>query len=83
MGNGIGGKYIVNDKGLLQEVTLDSGILDVFFTLGWFGAVPYFSGIAIALFNLLKSSEGRSDAFASAARAISLGIFISDVVLPM
>ena len=74
LGNGIGGKYIVNDKGLLQEVTLDSGILDVFFTLGWFGAVPYFTGIAIALFNLLKSSEGRSDAFASATRAISLGI---------
>jgi len=74
LGKGIGGKYIVNDQGLLQEVTLDSGILDVFFTLGWFGAIPYLSGIALALFNLLKSSEGRSDAFASAARAISLGV---------
>lgn len=74
LGNGIGGKYFVNEKGLLQEVTLDSGILDVFFTLGWFGAIPYLGGIAIAMYNLLTSPEGRFDAFASAARAISLGI---------
>ncbi len=74
LGNGIGSKYFVNEKGLLQEVTLDSGILDVFFTLGWFGAIPYLSGIILAMFNLLTSSEGRSDAFASAARAISLGV---------
>ncbi len=74
LGNGIGSKYFVNEKGLLQEVTLDSGILDVFFTLGWFGAIPYLSGIILAMFNLLTSSEGRSDAFASAARAITLGV---------
>ena len=73
LGNGIGSKYFVNKKGLLQEVTLDSGILDVFFTLGWFGAVPYFGGIILAVFNLLKSAEGR-DAFASTARAIILGL---------
>ncbi len=76
LGNGIGSKYFVNEKGLLQELTLDSGILDVFFTLGWFGAIPYLSGIAIAMFNLLTSPEGRFDAFASAARAITLGILI-------
>ena len=74
LGNGIGSKYFVNKKGLLQEVTLDSGILDVFFTLGWFGAVPYLGGIMLAVFNLLKSAEGRSDAFASTARAIILGV---------
>jgi O-Antigen ligase len=76
LGNGIGGKYFVNEKGLLQEVTLDSGILDVFFTLGWFGAIPYLGGIILALYNMLTSSEGRADAFASAARAISLGILL-------
>lgn len=74
LGNGIGSKYFVNEKGLLQEVTLDSGILDVFFTLGWFGAVPYLGGIILAVYNLLTSAEGRSDAFASASRAITLGI---------
>ena len=74
LGNGIGSKYFVNEKGLLQELTLDSGILDVFFTLGWFGAVPYFGGVILAVFSLLTSVEGRSDAFASAARAITLGL---------
>ncbi len=74
LGNGIGSKYFVNAKGLLQEVTLDSGILDVFFTLGWFGAVPYLSGIILAVFNLLTNVQERSDTFASAARAISLAL---------
>jgi O-Antigen ligase len=74
LGNGIGSKYFINEKGLLEELTLDSGILDVFFTLGWFGAIPYLGGIIIAMFNLLTSSEGRSDGFASAARAISFGV---------
>ena len=74
LGNGIGSKYFVNEKGLLQELNLDSGILDLFYTLGWFGAVPYFGGVILAVFNLLMSAEARSDAFASAARAITLGI---------
>ena len=74
LGNGIGSKYFVNEKGLLQELNLDSGILDLFFTLGWFGAVPYIGGIILAVFSLLTSVEGHSDAFARAARAITLGI---------
>ncbi len=76
LGNGIGSKYFVNEKGLLQELTLDSGILDVFFTLGWFGAVPYLGGLIMAMYSLLTSPEGRFDTFASAARAITLGILI-------
>ncbi len=45
LGSGIGSKYFVNEQGLLQEVTLDSGILDVFFTLGlgWEQAVVWAS----------------------------------------
>lgn len=74
LGRGIGSKYYVNEKGLLQEVTLDSGILDIFFTLGWFGAIPYIGGLALIFFELFKSNVGRSDAFASAARAIGLSI---------
>ncbi|KJH69967.1 O-antigen ligase family protein [Aliterella atlantica] len=74
LGRGIGSKYYVNEEGLLQEVTLDSGILDIFFTLGWFGAIPYIGGMALVVFELFKSDVGRSDAFASAARAIGLSI---------
>ncbi len=76
LGNGIGSKYFVNEKGFLQEVTLDSGILDVFFTLGWFGAIPYLGGVILTLFSLFTKGNQRSDAFASAARAISLGVLI-------
>jgi len=74
LGKGIGSKYFVNEKGLLQEVTLDSGILDIFFTLGWFGAIPYIGGLALIIFELFKSNVGRFDAFASAARAVGLSI---------
>lgn len=74
LGSGIGSKYFVNEQGLLQEVNLDSGILDVFFTLGWFGAVPYFGGVIIALVNLFTNFEARSDGFANASRAICLGV---------
>ncbi|MBW4664109.1 MAG: hypothetical protein KME01_07915 [Chroococcus sp. CMT-3BRIN-NPC107] len=76
LGNGIGSKYFVNEKGLLQEVTLDSGILDVFFTLGWFGAIPYLGSVIMAMFNLLTNTEGRADGFSRAARAISVGVIV-------
>jgi hypothetical protein len=74
LGNGIGGVYFINNKGLLEKVVLDSAILDIFFTLGWFGAIPYLSGMILLLFNLFQGSQGRFDSFASAARAIVLGI---------
>ena len=54
-----------------SNLVLDSGILEMFFTMGWFGTIPYVSGIVLLLFNLLQSSEGRFDPFVSAARAIS------------
>jgi hypothetical protein len=53
----------------------DSGILSILLTLGWFGALPYLGGILLLFFSLFYSSEGRSDPFINAARAISLGVF--------
>jgi hypothetical protein len=50
----------------------DSGVLDIFFTLGWFGAIPYVGGIVLIIFELFQSSEARFDPFASACRAIAL-----------
>ena len=43
-GRGLGGTWIVNEAGRLERVALDSGILEAFFTLGWFGAIPYIGG---------------------------------------
>jgi hypothetical protein len=63
LGNGIGGGGVT-----------DSGILDIFFTLGWFGAIPYVGGMVLVLFELFQSSEARFDTFASASRAIALSV---------
>lgn len=69
-GKGIG--FVVKSDSLGSN---DSGILSIFFSLGWFGAIPYFGGIILMFLSLFRSAEGRSDAFMSAARAISLGVF--------
>lgn len=72
LGNGIGSSWVVNDNGVLQQGVFDSGILETFFTLGWFGAVPYLGGLVLSLFTVIQYSEARFDPFMSAARAISI-----------
>jgi len=62
-----------------NTLVLDSGILEMLFTMGWFGSIPYVGGIVLLLFNLLQSSEGRFDPFIGAARAISTGAIIQIV----
>lgn len=52
----------------------DSGIMDILLSLGWFGTIPYLGGMLMLFLKLFQSREVRSDPFASAARAISLGI---------
>jgi hypothetical protein len=78
LGNGIGNTFVVID-GKLEPIVIDSGILEIFFTLGWFGALPYLGGIVLLCFNLFQYSEFRFDPFMAAARAIS---FASLVTLP-
>jgi hypothetical protein len=75
LGRGIGGTWIIDKDGKLFMVVLDSGILDVFFALGWFGAIPYLGGLLLSLFSLFQGFEIRNDSFASTARSISLGVF--------
>jgi len=76
LGNGIGNTFIAKD-GRLEPVIIDSGILDLFFTLGWFGAVFYLGGLLLLLYNLFQYSEYRFDPFMAAARAISIGCFMT------
>ncbi len=54
----------------------DSGVLTILFNLGWLGALPYLGGIFLLLLSLFRISEATSDAFISAARSISLGVFV-------
>ena len=65
LGRGMGGGKIV-----------DAGILDVLSTLGWFGLIPFLGGSIMLLINIFLYPEGRFDPFMSAARAISLGMFM-------
>ncbi len=53
----------------------DSGILAILFSLGWFGTIPYMSGIALLFFSSFQGGETSFDPFVSTARGISLGVF--------
>ena len=72
LGNGLGGTWVVNKNGSFTPGVIDSGIIDMFYTLGWFGAIPYLSGFVLVLFNIIQYGECRFDPFMSAARAISI-----------
>jgi len=72
VGKGIGFEVSTGGTGFSVN---DGAILPLLFGLGWLGALPYASGIFLAIFKLLNNTEGRFDSFASAARAISLGVF--------
>lgn len=71
LGRGLG---FATEKGVYGIGPNDSGVLSMLFTLGWFGTLSYLSGILLLFFKLFQSSEGRSDAFLSAVRAIALGV---------
>jgi hypothetical protein len=73
LGNGLGNTWKVNEKtGQIEIFVIDSGILDMFFTLGWFGAIPYIGGLILMIVNVSKYGEARFDGFISAARAIAI-----------
>jgi hypothetical protein len=74
LGNGLGAIWFVNNNGAPQKVVIDSGVIDTFFTLGWFGAIPYLSGLILLLFSLIQYSECHFDTFMSVARAIIISI---------
>ncbi len=74
-GKGVGGTWIIDKDGKFVNIVLDSGILDSFFALGWFGAIPYLGSMILILFSIFQGSQTRSDSFACAARSISLAVF--------
>jgi hypothetical protein len=54
----------------------DAGILYIILALGWFGAIPFLTGIALLFFELFYISKNSSDPFFIAVRSISFGIFL-------
>lgn len=75
MGNGIGRSWVIDADGTLGVVVVDSGIIETLLTIGWLGAIPYFTGLFLMMFKVLQSSVGRSDVFMNAARGISVSFF--------
>jgi len=69
-GNGLG--FVLANDSLGSN---DSGVLSMLFNLGWLGTIPYLGGMILLFFSLFRGTEGQSDPFMSASRAISLGVF--------
>ncbi|GJD18552.1 unknown protein [Rivularia sp. IAM M-261] len=77
LGNGIGNTFMVDERGILVPIVVDSGILDTFFTLGWFGALPYTCGLVLILVKMLQLPDLRRDPFMASCRAISIACITS------
>jgi hypothetical protein len=76
VGRGLGAKLESDTSDL---ASYDNGILVLLFSLGWFGALPYLAGIVLLFISLFRVAENRSDAFASAARAIAISTFFGQI----
>lgn len=65
-------------KGLGGDKLNDAGILEVLFTLGWFGIIPYMGGVFLLFFSFFQyNNEVRFDSFMNAARAISISLLVT------
>ncbi|MBE9140725.1 hypothetical protein IQ254_26575, partial [Nodosilinea sp. LEGE 07088] len=71
LGRGLGGTLTVNETGSAVKVALDSGILDLFFTLGWVGTLPYLAGLIMLFLRQFFTFESRFDVFVAATRSIT------------
>lgn len=69
LGEGIGNKTS-------GEEAIDSAILNMLFSLGWFGIIFYVGGMILILFELFLSSESSFDQFAGSSRAIAIAMFV-------
>lgn len=54
----------------------DSGLLSLFFSLGWLGSIPYLGGLLLIFMKLFQESQVKVDSFLSAARAVAIGTFL-------
>jgi hypothetical protein len=65
-------EFIGSGNGTLGP--MDSGVLEMIFTLGWFGSIPYVGGLLLLLYSMFQGSKSStSDPFACATRAITFG----------
>ncbi|MFP4338429.1 MAG: hypothetical protein ACLFQP_10910 [Halothece sp.] len=79
-GTGIGVAFTLDENGQPVTVPIDSGVIAIFNTLGWFGAIPYFGGVILLVAKNFQAHEIRFDRFLSCSRAIPL-TFLSLLVI--
>ncbi|AFZ34373.1 hypothetical protein Sta7437_0782 [Stanieria cyanosphaera PCC 7437] len=80
-GTGLGHTWSFNEsKNGLSVTVIDSGVLDLFSTLGWVGAIPYLGGLILMIANLFKFSQLNFDSFLSASKALILSYLIMLII---
>ncbi|MEG3435924.1 O-antigen ligase family protein [Pannus brasiliensis CCIBt3594] len=62
--------------GMTSLELADSGVLVVFYEMGWLGAAFYVGGYISMFLNLFQNSRVRADAFLVASRAVSVSLFV-------
>jgi hypothetical protein len=58
-------------NGMEKQEILDSGVIDILLSLGWFGGVFYLGGILLLMLRLFQDAMFNLDSFVSICRAIS------------
>jgi hypothetical protein len=76
LGNGLGatGSAAVLNQNALKD--FDSGILDVFYSLGWPGAALFLAGLGLIVASILRLREPDEDFFVKACRAAALAVLL-------
>jgi hypothetical protein len=76
VGRGIGNTFYFNEGGQLNNTVIDSGILDMFFSLGWVGTIPYLGGMGLLLFQVIQFTEVKFDIFMAASRSVGISMVL-------
>ena len=75
-GNGLSGN-VENDEFYSDS---DAGILDLFFSLGWVGTIPYVSAIIMLFYQLFYAPNKYLDIFIITLRSIAPAIFLLGLI---
>lgn len=74
-GRGLGATGSAKRLATSGTETFDNGLLNLFFTLGWFGGLLYLGGTLMMLAGIMRRFEPREDPIPKVARAVSFATF--------
>jgi len=79
-GTGIGQAFRLDENGQPINIPIDSGIIALFNTLGWFGGIPYLGGVILLVWEVFQTKELKFDPFLSCCRAICISFLLLMVI---